>query len=187
MFVSLYRRRSRARASVIKEWSMQASPREVDMAARRCILDANYRLHMKRAVHRVLRPEGQTQCTIEVSADIRTAFETVDRQLLWHYAKVHQYPLDLLFSSLQAYAWDRMLVQRTQEVHYCRGHGSRLRIRPLPFGTVHRVRASELPIRISVTLTTWVLTPSPTMSRTRRTMRSKESDRSTKKRSRSGS
>ncbi len=74
---------------------MKAFPHEVNMATRRHILDASYRLHMKKAIQLMLKPEQHAQCTIEVVADIRKAFETVDRQL--HYAKVYEYPLDLLY------------------------------------------------------------------------------------------
>jgi hypothetical protein len=45
-----------------------------------------------------------------VFADIRKAFETVDRQMLLHPGKVAGYPLDLLYMSLQAYSWCRFVV-----------------------------------------------------------------------------
>jgi hypothetical protein len=57
VFVSLYRLLSRARSHIITEWSMKASPHEMNMATRRHILDASYRLHMKKAIQRMPKPE----------------------------------------------------------------------------------------------------------------------------------
>ena len=42
--------------------------------------------------------------------DIRKAFETLVRELLWHYAIKEGYPLDLLYMALNAYTWTRFLV-----------------------------------------------------------------------------
>ena len=101
VFVSLYRLLSRARAPIIKEWARKL-PAEINMNSDRQILDANWRLCVRRAIAQVTGSEGLSGWAVDFLADIRKAFETIVRQLLWHYAVKEGYPLDLLFLALQA-------------------------------------------------------------------------------------
>ncbi len=65
---------------------------------------------MKRAIGQVTGTKQDGGVAVDFLGDIRKAFETLVRELLWHYAIKEGYPLDLLYMALSAYTWTRYLV-----------------------------------------------------------------------------
>ncbi len=58
---------------------------------------------MKRAIGQVTGTKQDGGVAVDVLGDIRKAFETLVRELLWQYAIKEGYPLDLLYMALNAH------------------------------------------------------------------------------------
>ena len=156
--MSLYRLLARARAPIIREWAAKRLPAEINMNVDRQILDANWRLHMKRAIGQVTGTKQNGGVAVDFLGDIRKAFETLVRELLWHYAIKEGYPLDLLYMALSAYTWTRYLViggftSRGIIPHRGIAAGSTSATYELALymlGVTHRLASENIPVTLSI-------------------------------------
>ena len=163
LFRSLFRVVGKVRAGAVKGWlhGITQTYHEINMAPRRWVSDATFRLQVRRDLGVAAGGGCDTdegRFGAEVQWDLSKAFDRVNWGNLVKRAVEWGYPLEALRLSMVSYSWQRRLVMDGViggKVHPRRGVAAGSPFAPYELAlvtlpTIVRLRKSELPIVISV-------------------------------------